>query len=95
MFLVLTCSFFDDPNDVDDWEVEEKIGCLFKTRKEAEKAILSSFEFLQLRSGMEPEKPIDGIFTGNCKDGDLGHWQIVHISEINTSDRVPTDLWGL
>ena len=50
MFLILTCSFFDDPNDVDDWEVEEKIACLFKTRKEAEKAILSSFEFLQLRS---------------------------------------------
>ena len=50
-------------------------------------AIHKNFEFVN-------EKPVDGIFTGNCKDGDLGHWQVVHISEINTSDRVPTDWWA-
>ena len=87
MFLILTCSFFDDPNDVDDWEVEEKIACLFKTRGEAVDAIHKNFEFVN-------EKPVDGIFTGNCKDGDLGHWQVVHLSEINTSNKVPTDWWA-
>ena len=46
MFLILTCSFFDDPNDVDDWDVEEKIACLFKTRGEAVDAIHKNFEFV-------------------------------------------------
>jgi|TARA_Y100001951_G_scaffold84530_1_gene73940 hypothetical protein len=87
MFVILTCSFFDDPNDVDFWDVEEKISRLFKTKGEAVDAIHQNFEQVN-------EKPVDGIFTGNCKDADLGYWQVAKISEINTSDRVPTDMWA-
>ena len=89
MFIVLTCEFLcnGDPNNVEEWELEDKIGWSFETEGEAIDAIFRRFEHVN-------EKAVDGIFTGNCKDGDLGHWQVVKVENIKTSDKCPTEWWA-
>ena len=35
MFMVVHCSFFDDPNEIFNWEFEKRIGTFFFTKEEA------------------------------------------------------------
>ena len=87
MFIVLHCCFSEDPNDIDSWVVERKLdhftsgtGC-FCTKEEAEEAIKSKFY-------VGEDEDVDGIFTAyHWDEGDLGHWQVVEISNIKTSDK--------
>tara|TARA_R110002020_G_scaffold438891_1_gene649363 strand:+ start:53 stop:340 length:288 start_codon:yes stop_codon:yes gene_type:complete len=87
MFIVLHCSFADDPNEIGSWEAEKRVDTynygsgLFFTKEEAEEAIKSKFH-------VGEEEDVDGIFTAYHWDEEvIGHWQVVEISNIKTSDK--------
>ena len=91
MFMVVHCSFFDDPNRIDCWEFEKRIGTFFFTKEEAIEAI-KAMSFFAGHSFVKED--VDGIFTADCKDVEVGHWQVVDVSHIKTSDKCIKEWWA-
>ena len=59
---------------------------MFDTKEEAEEAIKAKFSFVK--------EDVEGIFTADCKDEDLGHWQVAEITNVKTSDKCTKEWWA-